>query len=598
MADQSSCAPPAGSFREPSADSFREPSARRTAFVFVCQAGEWGLKASLLAASLRRHYGPDVELVAAIPQPHQIWGTLDRDTAVLLERLQVRCVPIVNPIDTAFAHANKIACLGVETAADILVFLDGDTLCLAPHSLPLDAASPIALKVADLAAFPTEGEIGWAAVYAAMDRPMPTRRIALSCDAAPSLPFYNSGVIVLDIAFAAKLRPIWTDASRRIRLDPRAPKRRLWSDQLGLAVALEMLETIPAPLGLKHNHPTHLMPLDDTPDVALAHYHWPQIIAQEPALRRLTASLTEDHPILGDLMQRHNEWTELARANPRRHTMGRLPRQERTVLITGISRSGTSYLCSLIDSCSNAVGLNETPELVTALKGPLTPWSLRAYLRRVRSDVLDGKPVRNKVKDGLVISDTAEEDRLGTYQPSVESHDFVVAAKNTFAFLSSLARLRQVMPRARFAICVRNPMDTIASWKASFAHLRQADLSIRPVGGPDDPSQPLCWREALGEIEATRDLALRRARLWRYLAERILEHRRRHGHILVRYEDLVKDPEAVLAKLLDGLPAGSLCDGWQAPRPRDRRSVLDADDLEAISAICAPVAAELGVAWD
>jgi hypothetical protein len=552
------------------------------------------LKAALLAASLRRHYGDDVELIAAIPQPHEIWGTMAQGTAALMARLQVRCVPITNPIEPAFSHANKIACLGVETTAEVLVFLDSDTLCLERCDLALSAGAPIALKVADLPAFPTDGDRGWAATYAAVRRPMPERQIALSCDAAPSPPFYNSGVIVLQAAFARALRETWTEASRLIRLDHRVPERRLWSDQLGLAVALDVLNTIPAPLELRHNHPTHLMPLEDTPGIAFAHYHWPQIIAQEPALRALTASLAEGHPLLAGLMERHAGWIELAKPNPRRHTTGRLTQQERTLLITGISRSGTSYLCSLVDAHSNAIGLNETPELVTALKGPLTPWSLPQYLRRVRSDILDGKPIRNKLKDGRVVADTAEEDRFGTYQPSIETQDFVVAAKNTFAFLSSLARLREVMPHARFAICVRNPLDTIASWKASFEHLRLADLAIRPVGGPDDPSLAPKWHKALSEIEATQNLAVRRARLWRYLAERILEDRC-HGHILVRYEDLVGDPPAVLARLLDGLPAGTLQEGWQRPRPRNRRSVLDAEDLDAIGEICAPMAAELGV---
>ena len=361
-------------------------------------------------------------------------------------------------------------------------------------------------------------------------------------------------------------------------------------------MALDVLETEPAPLDLCHNHPTHLMPLDDTPDVAFAHYHWPQIIAQESKLRTLTASLADEHAILGDLMRRHAGWSELARAKPGSHTQIRSPQQERTILITGISRSGTSYLCSLVDAFSNAVGLNETPELVTALKGPHTPWSLPAYLRRVRADVLDGKPVRNKVKDGRVIADTADDDRLGTYQPSVETHDFVIAAKNTFAFLGSLGRLRHVMPRARFAICVRNPLDTIASWKASFVHLNQADLSIRPVGGLDDPWLGRRWHAALRDIDAMSNLAMRRAMLWRYLAERILEDAG-HRHILVRYEDLVANPEATLATLLDGLPAGALREGWQAPRPRNRRSVLDDEDLHAITSICAPMAAEIGVAW-
>ncbi|HEX6611959.1 MAG TPA: sulfotransferase [Hyphomicrobiaceae bacterium] len=583
-----------GSTGAPAGQSFGASPHERTAFVFVCHAGEWELKAALLAASLRRHYGPDVQLIAAIPQPPDIWKTIAPGTATLLDRLHVRCAPITNPIEPSFAHANKIACIGIETPADVLVFLDSDTLCLSPCDFALGAGATIALKVADMRAFQLDDERGWKAVYAAAGQPLPERRVALSCDEGPSLPFYNSGVIALDTAFARTLQDVWTEASRRIRLDQRVPERRLWSDQLGLAVALEALDTIPSPLDVRHNHPTHLMPLEDTAAVAFAHYHRPAVIAQEPVLRGLVASLAEEHPVLSDLMHRHAEWSELAKPAPRRHTASRMPQQERTVLITGISRSGTSYLCSLIDAHSNAVGLNETPELLRALKGSLPPWSLPQYLRRVRSDILDGKPVRNKVKNGQVISDTAEEDRLGTYQPSVESHEFVVAAKNTFAFLSSLARLRHVMPQARFAICVRNPMDTIASWKASFAHLRQADFTIRPIGGPDDPNLSPRWREALEEIEATHDLAVRRAKLWRYLAERILEDRT-NGHMLVRYEDLITNPMAVLGKLLDGLPAGTLTGLWQAPRPRDRRSVLDAEDLEAIATICAPIAAQIGV---
>lgn len=581
----------------PAARLFGASPRGRTAFVFVCQAGEWELKAALLAASLRQHHGDDAELIAAIPQPCEIWGTVSQATLALLAQLHVRCVPITNPIEPAFTHANKIACLGVETQARKLIFLDSDMLCLAPCDSLLGADAPVALKVADLPAFPTDGERGWAATHAAMGRPMPERRIALSCDATPSPPFYNSGLIVFDKAFAPRLRTAWTEASRIIRLDQRVPERRLWSDQLGLAVALDMLDTIPAPLELRHNHPTHLMPLEDTAGVIFAHYHWPQIIAQEPVLRRLTASLAEKHPAIGDLMRYHTEWSALAEANPSRHTVNRLSQQDRTILITGISRSGTSYLCSLVDAHSNAVGLNETPELVTALRGTLTPWPLPQYLRRVHGDILDGKPVHNKVRDGRVISDTAEEDRFDTYLPSIETQGFVIAAKNTFAFLSSLERLRQVLPRARYVICVRNPVDTIASWKASFQHLRQADLSIRPVGGPDDPNVSPCRREALCEIEATQNLAMRRAKLWRYLAERILEDRS-HGHILVRYEDLVGDPRAVLARVLDGLPAGTLQEGWQMPRLRNRRSVLDAEDLDAIGEICAPVAAELGLPCD
>ena len=128
-------------------------------------------------------------------------------------------------------------------------------------------------------------------------------------------------------------------------------------------------------------------------------------------------------------------------------------------------------------------------------------------------------------------------------------------AKNTFAFISSLDRLRLAMPHARIVICVRNPWDTIASWKTSFEHLYKADLSIRPVGNPRDPWLAPASQRQLAEIETITDLPVRRARLWAYLAERVLADR---NHILVRYEDLATDPLGQLARILDGLPVGTL----------------------------------------
>ena len=49
-------------------------------FVFVCQSGELEIKATLLAASLRRQFGRRVDLVAAIPQPEVRWGKISETT--------------------------------------------------------------------------------------------------------------------------------------------------------------------------------------------------------------------------------------------------------------------------------------------------------------------------------------------------------------------------------------------------------------------------------------------------------------------------------------------------------------------------------------
>src|SRR5688572_15672890 len=104
--------------------------AARYAFVFVCQAGEWEIKALLLAGSLRRQLGACVDLIAAVPEPESVWGRLSAATVSMLARLNVRVVSVTNPVSQDFPHGNKIACLSVQHDRPKLVFLDSDILCL------------------------------------------------------------------------------------------------------------------------------------------------------------------------------------------------------------------------------------------------------------------------------------------------------------------------------------------------------------------------------------------------------------------------------------------------------------------------------------
>ena len=266
-----------------------------------------------------------------------------------------------------------------------------------------------------------------------------------------------------------------------------------------------------------------------------------------------------------------------------------------TILVTGISGSGTSYLCSLIECFSNCVALNETPELLQALVTRRIPRCLSTYLRDVRAAVHEGRPIRNKVLNGRIIQDTAKRDELTYYVPEVDDTDFVLVAKKTYVFLSSLDRLREALPDAAHVICVRNPLDTIASWKQSFKHLRQADLLKRRVGHPRDPWLPTAAQQELTEIDAIDDLAVRRARLWTHLAKRALADR---NHILLRYEDLLANPLEQLDRILAGFPRGVLREPITPGKKSDRRDLLEAPDYQAIAAICAGAAEALGFGAD
>jgi hypothetical protein len=153
-----------------------------------------------------------------------------------------------------------------------------------------------------------------------------------------------------------------------------------------------------------------------------------------------------------------------------------------------------------------------------------------------------------------------------------------------------------VLPLARIVACVRNPFDTIASWKASFRHLREADVSGIPVGHLHDPHLSDLQKASLRTIAQRTNLAERRALWWRHLAELLLNQA--GCALIVRYSDLLRRPAEVVDHILQGFQPRRLLEPLTPASPRDRRSVLDDEDKQAIRAICGQAAAELGVAND
>jgi hypothetical protein len=259
-------------------------------------------------------------------------------------------------------------------------------------------------------------------------------------------------------------------------------------------------------------------------------------------------------------------------------------------VITGISRSGTSYMCNLLDRFDNCAAVNEPLEVIRVLRAQRSPWGLPLYYRTTRRRIRAGKPIENRILDGEVVSDTFLHGGRHPHVPTVVARDFVLAVKNTREFLFRLPAVRRVMPAARVIVCVRNPFDTVASWKASFPHLRDADVT------PFLTHRRRMWlpsREwgALEEVAATSDLAERRAKWWRFQAERVLENR--DAIVLVNYDDLVHRPMTVLSRVLEGNRAGTPRRPITPSPARSRREVLNEDDRRAIRAICSRVAAEL-----
>lgn len=565
-------------------------SSRSFAIVFVCQPGDLEIKSLLLAASLRRHCGNSVELIAAIPEAAAGSATLGAPTLAMMDTMGVRRMPIRNEIDPNYPIGNKVSALRLGTSCDRLVFLDSDMICTSPFADSPWFDLPLALTPADGHTF-AGSEAVWRQIYDLFGLTPWTLCTRTRVTGEVVAPYFNAGFLAVDPA--AGFGDAWLDCCRRIDAADLPINRRPWLDQIALPVAVRRLGLPWAVLPETFNFPVHRRSPDAERPPVFCHYHTPEVLRREPMLVAEARQLMEEHPRLGELAAQSDPWRPILQRAVRPPRPAR--RASPTLLVTGLPRSGTSYLCNLLHRYDDCVVLNEPGDVFAPLTtGRIS--KIATFLRDTRRDVIEGRPIRNKLKDGQVVEDTMECNQRVEYCPAVRSDAFVLGVKNTLSFLSRLDDLREALPEARIVACVRNPYDTIASWKSGFAHLRDADVRGIPVGGINDPWLSRRQHLELERVAGIASAAARRAAWWSYLANLVL---RRAGDLtIVRYPDLVLAPHAVLAAVLEGMDAGTLTRAVEPSTVRSKQTCLDEEDRQAIRAICLDQALALGVLDD
>jgi len=456
-------------------------------------------------------------------------------------------------------------------------------------------------KPADLFTFGKEKHV-WQRVYDCCKTPYPTARVLSSVSAELMLPYFNAGVVVADNT--SSFASTWKACARLIDADDSIDNKRPWLDQIALPVAVLKAGLEWGCLDERFNFPLHLKPLQGSPSPFFCHYHSPDILRREPALNALLQNLADDIPILTTRMMELPAWERLLHKNPlntikpkRRLSIFKKDEQHPSpdLLITGLPRSGTSYLCSLFHKIDDVVAINEPGEIFSALQNREAAWGIAAYYNTIRINILDGLPIQNKLDNGQVIEDTAVYDKVSNYYPPVGRPDFLLCTKNTLAYLSRIQQLRRAMPHAPIVVCVRHPLDAVASWKSTFAHLEDANVGAFPVGGSRDSQLSGSCQARLQEINDTDSLALKRALLWEHLAG--LVQASRQDIILVRYEDLVAKPRSTIQAILDQIPAVhrfQVPDTIEPSTARSKRQGLTHDDIDAVNKICRQRAVELG----
>lgn len=195
---------------------------------------------------------------------------------------------------------------------------------------------------------------------------------------------------------------------------------------------------------------------------------------------------------------------------------------DRNWIITGIPRSGTSLLSSLICAVPNSYCANEIYYDINTLKRDL---------ERLRKRLVRGKSVPNKWLGDTVATDTMTEGMQKAKRKIKGEFDAhcLVASKVNVPYLFALENL--LTQGFRVAALVRNPLYTIASWNLPTTHVPEA--------------HPEKERYADWQYQG-RNLYEKQAELWNRLAAIFLNY---PPEVLLRYEDLVDTPEKFLAEI-------------------------------------------------
>lgn len=552
---------------------------RKFAFVFICQHGEIEVEAILLALSLKRFLRCDYELIAAIPTPAEVWGEPLAETLELLQSLDVKIQPIVNPLGRSFPFGNKMPCFNLQTDADKMFYLDSDILLIRDFYDEPRFDFPISAKPTDVKR-DVDIRGNWPEIYQAVGLEPPIRRRPSTSSKYWGFPQFNGGVICLDTGI--KLGDTWAHYIHLVRADDRFTPERVWSDQMGLALAIHKLGVEVDHFDERYNYPLHHKKLESGISPYFVHYHYPTLIHQEPILLQLVHDFVNQYPQVSKIIAGKPEWEALlvkktVAPPPAQKPLPQTQHQRfPELLITGIPYSGAHELSQWLQNYSNCVVINHPTEIPTyLLSDSMIPWGVGMYYREARHKITLGKPVVSGQPDETSIA--------------VDHQQFILGTTNPVGILSHLRRLHRVMPEVKVIVCIRHPLTTVAAWKKN----QTVDSLLTSLGHLDDPWLTARHKTLLEAIISESNLPQKRAMLWHYFAELVLNEAP-NVH-LVHYEQLAVNPQAVIDTILQNYDKGQLRQRIVLPKFHQDVAVLNVEDQRAIRAICSQTATELGM---
>jgi Sulfotransferase family len=248
------------------------------------------------------------------------------------------------------------------------------------------------------------------------------------------------------------------------------------------------------------------------------------------------------------------------------------PPGDRDFIICGCPRSGTTLLSAL---------LHQPPVAITVMEpwdGMRVPPSV--LFRSLRQEIAQtGRLARGKLDIEALSADGEVRWRKEGITPApVQVEEGYLLGVKWPAFW----RYLDLLPRTRFLVCLRDPVEVIASFKKVGGRLSEGLEYDTVFNGPMN-----------AELMRTRSPSLRRVHLFDYIHSRILPHLSRPEVLPVRYERWFSEPQQLL-KEVGAFLGADFADTTEMIRPPVRPG-LGESELDLIKNNC-QTAAPLGYA--
>lgn len=210
---------------------------------FIVEAPSYQYMACYLAASIRKHMSPDVQLVGYCPA-HK----MDQVDPAAVETLRrMRCD--VRPMETEgkfspdYPHGNKILSCLEPRDTEFSGFVDSDVLMIRDNTLE-NLVKPGHVSASVAASMYWAPQTVWDQIYGGLGMQVPEDRVMLMRDKRkPMIPYYSSGFVLFPETHRTddgmSFPQVWMDTAQKVDAIEGLQNKRPYLDQMSLPLAIK-----------------------------------------------------------------------------------------------------------------------------------------------------------------------------------------------------------------------------------------------------------------------------------------------------------------------------------------------------------------------